>query len=364
MIPQANPGAAYLAYQSQIDAAISEVLHKGWYILGEQVKAFEAEFAAYCETRFAVGVSDGTNAIALALRALEIGVGDEVITTGHTAVATISAIESVGATPVLVDVDPGTYTLVPEDVRAAITSKTRAVIAVHLYGHPADLQTLQAITEEHSLSLIEDCAQAHGARYQGKRVGSIGVLGCFSFYPTKNLGAIGDGGAVVTSDESLHERLLALRQYGWRERYISAITGMNSRLDELQAAILRVKLRGLDADNQKRRDLAALYDEILSPAITIPQVKPGVEHVYHLYVVQVENRPELMQQLKDKGIGSAVHYPMPNHLQPAYAGRLVTVPEGLPTLAQITPRILSLPLYPELSIEDAKRAATTLLELV
>jgi dTDP-4-amino-4,6-dideoxygalactose transaminase len=364
MIPQANPGAAYLAYQSQIDAAISEVLHKGWYILGEQVKAFEAEFAAYCETRFAVGVSDGTNAIALALRALEIGAGDEVITTGHTAVATVSAIESVGAIPVLVDVDPGTYTLVPEDVRAAITSKTRAVIAVHLYGHPADLQPLQAITEEHSLSLIEDCAQAHGARYQGKRVGSIGVIGCFSFYPTKNLGAIGDGGAVVTSDENLHERLLALRQYGWRERYISAITGMNSRLDELQAAILCVKLRGLDADNQKRRDLAAVYDEILAPAVTIPEVRLGVEHVYHLYVVQVENRPELMQQLKDKGIGSAVHYPMPNHLQPAYAGRLVTVPEGLPTLTRITPRILSLPLYPELSIEDAKRAATTLLELV
>ena len=354
-ILQANPGASYQAYRAEIDAAVQRVLSSGWYILGAEVEAFEAEFAAYCETKFAVGVADGTDALLLALRVLDIGAGDEVITTGHTAVATVAAIENAGAIPVLVDIDPVSYTLAPEHVAAAITPQTRAIIAVHLYGHPADMDALSEIADSNNLHLIEDCAQAHGARYDGKRVGSMGILGCFSFYPTKNLGAIGDGGAVVTDDEKLAERLRALRQYGWRERYISAETGFNSRLDELQAAILRVKLKGLDADNQRRRDLAAIYDEKLAPAHG-----ENIEHVYHLYVVQVDEREQLMADLRERGIGTAIHYPQPIHLQPAYIGRIRTVPDGLPELTACTPRILSLPLYPELPPEDVQFVADAL----
>ena len=361
-IQQANPGAAYRAYQNEIDAAVARVLGSGWYILGKEVEAFETEFAAYCETRFAVGVADGTNAILLALRALEIGPGDEVITTGHTAVATAAAIENAGAVPVLVDVDPASYTLAPEHVAAAITPQTRAIIVVHIYGHPADMDALAEIANAHNLHLIEDCAQAHGARYDGKRVGSMGVMGCFSFYPTKNLGAVGDGGAVVTNDEAPLERLRSLRQYGWRERYISAEAGFNSRLDELQAAILRVKLRHLDADNQRRRDLAAIYDDLLA-SVQTPACAANIEHVYHLYVTQVDDREQKMADLRKQDIGTAVHYPQPIHLQPAYAGRIRTVPEGLPTLTALTARILSLPLYPELSPDDAKRVAEALRQL-
>jgi len=362
-ILQANPGAAYQAYQAEIDAAVARVLSSGWYILGEEVTAFEQEFAAYCETSYAVGVADGTNALLLALRALDIGPGDEVITTGHTAVATAAAIENAGAVPVLVDIDPQTYTLGPEHVAAAITPKTRAIIAVHLYGHPADIDSLKTIADDNGLNLIEDCAQAHGAHYNGKRVGSMGTMGCFSFYPTKNLGAIGDGGAVVTSDEQLLDKLRALRQYGWHEgeRYISAETGYNSRLDELQAAILRVKLNNLDADNQRRRDLAGIYDEKLAESGVMTPARVGnIEHVYHLYVTQVENREKLMADLRERGIGTAIHYPQPIHQQPAYAGRIRTVPDGLPNLTAITPRILSLPLYPELPPEDAAFVAETL----
>ena len=363
-ILQANPGAAYQAYQAEIDAAVTRALGSGWYILGAEVEAFEAEFAAYCETEFAVGVANGTDAILLALRTLDIGTGDEVITTGHTAVATAAAIENAGAVPVLVDVDPATYTLSPEHVEAAITPQTKAIIAVHLYGYPADIDALAKISDSHNLHLIEDCAQAHGARYDGRRVGSMGILGCFSYYPTKNLGAIGDGGAVVTSDEQLAEKLCALRQYGWRERYISAETGYNSRLDELQAAILRVKLQYLDADNQRRRDLTAIYDDKLDGSgIVTPARGENVEHVYHLYVVQVEEREKLIAGLRERGIGTAIHYPQPIHLQPAYAGRIRTVPDGLPTLTALTPRILSLPLYPELPPIDVAFVAEALLEL-
>jgi dTDP-4-amino-4,6-dideoxygalactose transaminase len=364
MILQANPGASYLAYREEIDAAVKRVLEGGWYILGREVEAFESEFAAYCETSYAVGVSDGTNAILLALKALGIGAGDEVITTGHTAVATVTAIELAGATPVLVDIAPQTYTLSTVEVAAAITHNTRAIIAVHLYGNPAKMNSLMNLAEDHGLLLIEDCAQAHGARYDGMRVGSMGIVGTFSFYPTKNLGAFGDGGAVVTSDIATYERLRALRQYGWEERYISSITGYNSRLDELQAAMLRVKLKHLDADNQKRRDLAAIYDEVfVGSSIVTPVTQANAEHVYHLYVIQVEEREELMSKLRERRIGSAIHYPEAIHNQPAYAGRIYTVPQGLPNLSDATPRILSLPLYPELSPEDVRMVAKTVLEL-
>jgi dTDP-4-amino-4,6-dideoxygalactose transaminase len=353
MILQANPGASYLARQTEIDAAVSRVLAGGWYILGQEVSAFEQEFAAYCQAKYAVGVSDGTNALVLVMRALGIGPGDEVITTGHTAVATMAAIELVGATPVLVDIDPQYYTLDPQAVAQAITPQTKAIVAVHIYGHPADLTPLQALADRHKLYLVEDCAQAHGASYHGQRVGSMGIAAGFSFYPTKNLGAFGDGGAITTNDEGLYQTVLALRQYGWKERYISAIQGYNSRLDELQAAILRVKLRYLDEDTAKRQHLAALYTQALAgTALQTPAVRPGSEHVYHLYVVQTDDRELLMASLKEKGIGTAIHYPQPNHLQPAYAGRIGTIPDNLPALVKATPRILSLPLYPELSEGD------------
>jgi dTDP-4-amino-4,6-dideoxygalactose transaminase len=363
MIPQANPGASYQARREEIDAAVQRVLDGGWYILGKEVMDFEIEFAHYCGVPYAVGVSDGTNALVLAMRALGIGAGDEVITTGHTANATVSAIEIAGAIPVLVDIDPQTYTLSPVEVAAAITPQSRAIIVVHLYGHPADIDALQDIADAHGLHLIEDCAQAHGARYKGVRVGSMGVVGTFSFYPTKNLGAFGDGGMVVTRDEAIYHRLRALRQYGWEERYVSSMPGYNSRLDELQAAILRVKLRHLDEDNRKRRELAAIYDHLLPPTIT-PFQHRDAEHMYHLYVIQVDGRDALMDELREQGIGTAIHYPHPIHAQPAYINRIRTVPHGLPALTAATPRILSLPLYPELMPEAAKIVAKTILELL
>jgi dTDP-4-amino-4,6-dideoxygalactose transaminase len=361
MIPQANPGASYLTHKAEIDAAVQQVLSSGWYILGQEVGQFEREFAAFCGVPYAVGVADGTNALVLLMRALGIGPGDEVITTGHTAVATLCAIELVGATPVLADIDPRYYTLSPEAVAAAITPQTKAIVAVHIYGQTADLGALQAIADEHGLLLLEDCAQAHGAVYQGQTVGSIGVGAAFSFYPTKNLGAFGDGGAIVTKDEGVYKKLLALRQYGWEERYISSLQGYNSRLDELQAAILRVKLAHLGADNFARQTLADLYNWALEEMpLHVPAVRPGCEHVFHLYVIQVEDREKVMAEMKKRGVGTAIHYPQPNHLQPAYAGRLRTVPEGLPALMAATPRILSLPLYPELTREQAEEVVTAL----
>jgi len=363
MILQANPGASYQAHKGEIDAALGRVLDSGWYILGQEVAAFEAEFAAYCGVRYAVGVADGTNALVLALRALGVGAGDAVITSGHTATATLAAIELAGAAPVLVDVDPHTYTLLPELVQKAITPQTKAIIPVHLYGQPADMDAIMQIADQHGLFVLEDCAQAHGARWAGRRVGSLGQLGCFSFYPTKNLGAIGDGGAVVTNDERYYQKLLALRQYGWEQRYISSTAGYNSRLDELQAAILRVKLAHLDADNAKRQALARIYDHKLA-MLEIPPPVTQTEHVYHLYVIQVDGREALMGALRERGISTAVHYPQTLHTQPAYAGRLRTLSEGLPNLTRLTPRILSLPLYPELPPEEAEEVANIILELI
>lgn len=363
MIPQANPGASYLAQKAEIDAAVGRVLSSGWYILGQEVAEFEREFAAFCGVPYAVGVADGTNALLLLMRALDIGPGDEVITTGHTAVATICAIELAGATPVIADIDPDYYTLSPEAVAAAITPRTKAIIAVHIYGQPADMTALQSLADEHGLLLLEDCAQAHGAQYQGQTVGSMGIGGAFSFYPTKNLGAFGDGGAIVTKDEGVYKKLLALRQYGWEERYISSLSGYNSRLDELQAAILRVKLARLGVDNTARQTLADFYNGALEQTgLLLPQVRPGCQHVFHLYVIQVDQREKLMAEMKKRGVGTAIHYPQPNHLQAAYAGRLRTVPEGLPALMAATPRILSLPLYPELTREQALQVITALKE--
>ncbi|MBX3080384.1 MAG: DegT/DnrJ/EryC1/StrS family aminotransferase [Anaerolineae bacterium] len=347
-IPQTSPRAAYEALKSEIDTAVSQVLESGWYLLGEQTKAFESEYAAWNELAQVVGVGNGTDALELALRVLDVGQGDEVIAPTHTATATIAAIELVGATPILVDIDPCTYTVDVEQVRQAVTNRTKVIIPVHLYGHPADMNALLAIANEHNLKIIEDCAQSHGARYFGKRVGSLGDVASFSFYPTKNLGALGDGGAVGSTTPAYMGRARAVAQYGWHQRYISDEVGMNTRLDELQAAILRCKLRHLDADTQRRVEIANRYSAALKVKVTVPCVEAGCEPVYHLYVIRHPNRDALRQHLSAKQVGTGIHYPLPNHLHPAYRGRLGDT-GSFPVAEQLTQEILSLPLYPELT---------------
>ena len=350
MILCSNPTSGYLACKNEIDSAIKRVLESGWYILGGEVKTFEEEFAKYIGVDFGIGVNSGTDAIALALRAVEIGAGDEVITVSHTAVATVAAIEMTGAKAVMVDVEEDYYTLDPSKIEAAITSRTKAIIPVHLYGQPADLDSIFKIAKKHNLRVIEDCAQAHGAVYKNRRVGSFGDMACFSFYPTKNLGAIGDGGMVVTNNAELAERTTMIRQYGWKERYISQFAGLNSRLDELQAAILRVKLAHLDNDNAKRIRIAEMYNKQFGGMdLILPKKRGNCTHVYHLYVVRTKKRDEMLRYLKQKGIGAAIHYPLPVHLQPAYnQGQKLAVTENL------SKEILSLPMYPELSDSDVQ----------
>jgi dTDP-4-amino-4,6-dideoxygalactose transaminase len=352
MILCANPRLQYLAHRREIDRAITRVLEQGWYILGEEVKAFEAEFAAYIGVEHGIGVGSGTEGLHLALGACEIGVGDEVITVSHTAVATVAAIEQAGAKPVLVDIEPGFYTIDPGKIATVITPKTKAIIPVHLYGQPADLDPILEIAGKISLKVIEDCAQAHGAMYKGKRIGSFGDLACFSFYPTKNLGALGDGGIVVTDQPKLAQRLRLLREYGWAERYVSHFPGTNSRLDEVQAAILRVKLHYLDQDNAARARIASMYNaELIGCDMVLPTCRQETSHVYHLYVVRTQCRDALKQHLKDKGIAALVHYPVPIHLQPAYQGRLTGADQLLET-ERAAQEVLSLPIYPELNETD------------
>jgi dTDP-4-amino-4,6-dideoxygalactose transaminase len=298
----------------------------------------------------------------LALRACGIGPGDEVITVSHTAVATVAAIELCGATPRLMDIDPDTFTLSAAMLAGAITPRTRAVIPVHLYGHPADMDPILAVARAHNLLVIEDCAQAHGARYRGRMVGTMGDAAAFSFYPTKNLAAIGDGGAVATNRPDVAERLRLLRQYGWRERYISDVGGYNSRLDELQAAILRVRLRYLDDENAARRRLAAVYrDALAASAVIIPKARSDDYDVYHLYVIRAKPRDTLQRYLHDRGISTAVHYPVPVHLQPAY-GRLGYGPGSLPHTEVAARSILSLPMFPDLPAESVLAVAAAIVE--
>lgn len=352
MIPVFDLQRQYAMLKPELDAVIASVLARGRFILGEEVAAFEQEFAAYCGVAHAVGVGSGTEALQLALAAAGMGPGDEVITVAHTAVATVAAIELAGARPVLVDIDPGCYTMDPAQVEAVLTSRTRAIIPVHLYGGPADLEPILTLARRHGLLVVEDCAQAHGACYRGRRVGGWGDMAAFSFYPTKNLGAYGDGGAIVTNDARLAERARLLRQYGWQERYISSLKGLNSRLDELQAAILRVKLRHLDEWNSARRALASRYTERLAGSgLGLPVAPPDTEPVYHLYVVRHPHRDALQAYLQSQGIGTLVHYPVPVHLQPAYAD-LGYGPGNLPATEAAAREVLSLPLYPELGLGE------------
>ena len=357
----ADPGANYLAHKDEIDEAIHRVLDRGWYILGDEVRAFEEEFGRYLGIGHAVGVGSGTDALHLALRALGVGPGDAVFTVSHTAVATIAAIELAGASPILVDIDPATFTMDPnrlEDTlrtlvsagRSSPAGRPRAIIPVHLYGHPADMTAIVEIATRYELAVLEDCAQSHGAAIQRRKTGTWGHMAAFSFYPTKNLGALGDGGAIVTNQRELAEHAALLREYGWRERYVSEFAGMNTRLDELQAAVLRVKLKYLDEENNRRRKIANIYNRMLVDVPEVlPEEKPDVHHVYHQYVVQDKDRDALRAFLRERKIATLIHYPVPVHLQPAYCERITIGNGGLTHTERACAEILSLPMHPQLA---------------
>ena len=362
-IPQADPGLQYRRQKDEIDQAVARVLESGRYVLGSEVETFERDFAAACGAGFAVGVASGTDAIRLALMGVGVGRGDQVIVPAHTAVATIAAVEAVPAVPVLVDIDPESYTIDPQAVAAAITQRTKAIVPVHLYGHPADMHALREIADRHGVAVIEDCAQAHGAMWRGSPVGSLATVGCFSFYPTKNLGAIGDGGAIVTNDEDVAQRVRMLREYGWRTRHVSEIRGSNSRLDEIQAAILRVKLGVLEPDAAERRRLAQILQEGLSESVRVPTTGDGATHAFHLFVIECDRRDELREALRGRGVGTGLHYPQPIHSQPAYQNRLGR-PGQFPVAERACARVLSLPLYPGLTDDRAQRVVAVVNQAV
>ena len=365
MILQADPKAGYLAHQEEIDSAVHGVLASGWYILGREVEAFEQEFASFVGVQFAISGANGTAALELALRACGAGPGDLVFTVSHTAVATVAAIELAGATPVLVDIDPRTYTMDPNSLEAALKhappGNPKAIIPVHLYGQPADMSAITALAQRYGLVTIEDCAQSHGATLEGRMTGTWGHMAAFSFYPTKNLGALGDGGMVVTNDAQLAERVRLLRQYGWRQRFVSEIPGTNSRLDELQAAILRVKLKYLEEENDRRRSLARQFDSLLLGSnLVLPVVPASTKHAFHQYVLRSDTRDALAAHLKQEGIGTQIHYPMPVHLQPAYHGRLPQVVPMVHTELAVG-KILSLPMYPQLTDSQIRQISDSIL---
>ncbi|MBS0533680.1 MAG: DegT/DnrJ/EryC1/StrS family aminotransferase [Proteobacteria bacterium] len=356
MIPLASPLAQYRSQAGAIDAAIRRVLEGGDYVLGGEVQAFERAFAEFCGVGDAVGVNSGTDALKLALRALGIGAGDEVVTVSHTALATVAAILEAGAVPVLVDIDPVHRTIDPARIDAAVTSRCRAIVPVHVYGQAADMAAVLAIAQRHGLKVIEDCAQAAGGRYRGQRLGSLGDAGCFSFYPTKNLGAIGDGGMVTANDVQLAGRVRRLRQYGWDEHRRTQEAGFNSRLDALQAAILAAKLPRLDEDNGRRAALARRYATALRDLpMTLPATRADGDHVFHLYAIESDDAEALRRHLASRGIGSAAHYRVPVHRHDGYAARVVVPATGLPVTERLAGRMLSLPIYPELADADADR---------
>jgi dTDP-4-amino-4,6-dideoxygalactose transaminase len=359
-IPFVDLAAQNAAINEEINEAILKVLRGTDFILGWDVSLFEAEFAAFCEAEYAVGVDSGTSALELALRAYSIGSGDEVITAANTFIATAFAISYTGATPVLVDIDPQTYTIDVACLERAITARTKAIIPVHLYGHPADMDPILEIARQHKLVVIEDACQAHGAAYKGKRVGSLGHAAAFSFYPAKNLGASGDGGMIVTKDRRVSETLQMLRNYGQVEKYHHVFLGYNRRLDTLQAAMLRVKLKHLDAWNAARSQHAHLYDELLACSpVVLPVEADYARSVYHLYVIRTEDRDGLKTYLHNKDIRTGVHYPLPIHLQPAYR-HLGYKRSSFPITEQYAEQILSLPMYAELTADSIEYVAEAL----
>jgi dTDP-4-amino-4,6-dideoxygalactose transaminase len=371
LIPIFNPGLAYLARKDLIDSAISKVLKSGIYILGEEVRELETRFAEWLGVSFTIATGNGTDAIELALRAFGVGNGSLVFTVSHTAVATVSAIERAGATPFLVDIDPNSYTISPGSFAEAIDKarqelpglRLAAVVPVHLYGHPCDMANILDIARSAGIVVVEDCAQAHGAYWNGIKVGSIGAAGAFSFYPTKNIGALGDAGAVSVNDPDLAEKIRALREYGWRKRYISETPGINSRMDPLQAAILSVQLDYATADGARREWIARRYNEALQGSdVKSPLIAENCKHAYHLYVVRCSRRQMFMDFMRARGIATSVHYPRPVHLQPAYLGRVPLAPRGLPVTETLAQEIVTLPIFPQLTDGEVLRICSALEE--
>lgn len=354
-IPFLDLRVGYEELREELDQAVNRVMQSGWYVLGQEVSAFEAEYAAYCEAAHCIGVANGLEAIRLSLLALGIGPGDEVIVPSNTYIATWLAVTQTGAGLVPVEPDPATFNIDPERIEAAVTPRTRAILAVHLYGHPADVGPIMEVAGRHQLYVVEDAAQAHGARYHGRRLGGFGHATAWSFYPTKNLGAFGDAGSVTTNDGDIAERIRTLRNYGSNRKYFNEVQGFNSRLDEVQAALLRVKLRHLDDWNSRRAKVASLYLNALSAsALRLPTVPDWAEPVWHLFVVRTPRRDDLRRQLGDMGVQTLIHYPVPPHLQKAYAD--LAIPEGsLPVSEQIHREVLSLPIGPQLPLADADR---------
>lgn len=360
MIPVLDLKAQYRGIRQEMDAAVLDVLASGHFILGPNVKALEAEVAEYCGCDYGIGVASGTDALRLAMDVLELGPGDQVITTPFTFIATSNTISRAGASPVFVDIDPRTFNLNPVLVERAITERTKAILPVHLFGQLADMDALMQVARRYDLPVIEDSAQAIGATLNGQPASSFGVLGCLSFYPTKNLGAYGDGGMAVTCNTEIADRLDVLRRHGGRIKYHHECVGYNSRLDELQAAILRVKLRHLDAWTAERQRVAARYDDLLAGSpVTIPYKAPGCWHVYHQYTIRAPRRDELQAYLREMGIGTMVYYPVPLHMQEIYAD--LALGEGsFPEAEQVAKEVLSLPVFPELAEEQIQQIASAI----
>ena len=354
-VPFLDLKETYLALENEIDAAVKSVLKKGWYVLGENVRRFEEEFAAYCGCRHCVGVGSGMDALELLLKAHGIGPGVEVVVPANTYIATALAVSRVGAIPVLVEPDPATCNLDPSRIEPALTPKTTAVMAVHLYGQSADMTTIQSICQKYDLKLLEDAAQAHGAMHHGIKAGALGDGAGFSFYPGKNLGAFGDGGAVVTNDPNVADYVRTARNYGSEKKYYNALKGMNSRLDELQAAVLRVKLRYLDPWNRRRSEIAQLYSDRLEARdreLVLPHIEDENQHVWHLFTIRSNRRDELQAFLENHGIGTLIHYPVPLYMQEAYT-ELHHLKNNYPISTAISEQTLSLPMGPHLSTEAA-----------
>jgi len=353
----------YSEIKDEIDKGLKEVFRKADFVLGEEAEAFEKEFAAYCEVKYGVGVNSGTDALYLAVSALDIDVGDEVILPAFTFIATALCISYAGAKPVFVDIEEDTYNLDPKKLEKAITKKTKAIIPVHIYGQAANMEEIQKIAKKHNLKIIEDAAQAHGATYKGKKIGSLSDVACFSFYPTKGLGAFGDAGMIVTNDKDVYEKSLMLRDYGRVSRYSHKIKGYNSRLDTIQAVVLSSKLKRLDQWNKMRAQGAAHYNNLLGgiKGIKIPTIKDDRTHVFQTFAIRAKNREKLMEHLKQKGISSLIHYPIPLHLQEAYA-ELNHKKGDFPVSEALADDILSLPMYPHIDKKEIEYVCSALKE--
>lgn len=361
-VPFLDLGAAYQELKLEIDDAVARVLNSGWYILGGEVDAFETEFANYCEAKHCVGLANGLDALHLALRAMDVSPGDEVIVPSNTYIATWLAVSQCGAIPVPVEPNIHTYNIDPACIEAAITPRTKVILPVHLYGQPANLDPIIALAHKHGLRVLEDAAQAHGARYKGKRIGAHGDVVAWSFYPGKNLGALGDGGAITTNDPAIADRIRVLRNYGSREKYINEVQGYNSRLDPIQAAVLRVKLNALDEWNDRRKAIAALYLKALSSEMkssTLPHIPEWADPVWHLFVISHSQRDALQNYLKQQNIGTLIHYPIPPHLQQAYRD-LGFKSGSFPIAETMAKQVLSLPIGPQMNLEHTNQIITLL----